>query len=219
MWHAQIKELPSTQTRRELIEQALSAQSMTADGLIRKLGHINMTLGRLHLDALLQGEENRPLLRRVAALLHISTEELIGERVFTDHEEYQRFVFVPTLLRIPEKTTPNQIMPVALAGIDRFLCVGRYPEMLNIQPQYQDEILGAMIREDVAANEMGIFGRVVGYAFLPSYDDIRAYDTNGQLIPNALVNKIYVAAHSGIGSNANIENNAFICQLVKSNSE
>lgn len=213
MWYVQINELPTEKTRRHLIEQALVHHSITADDLIRKLGHVHMSLGRLHLKALLQGEENRPLLRRIATLLQISTEELIGERVFTDREEYCRFVFAPTLLRIPEKTTPNQIMPVALAGIDRFLCVGRYPEMLKIQPQYQDDIIGAMIREDFDRNNRGIFGAIIGYAFLPSYDDIRAYDTDGRALPNAVVTKTRVSAHSSVSSKDIDSSSGFICRL------
>ena len=213
MWYVQIEKLPSEQTRRNLIEQALVDHSISVDDLIRKLGHVNISLGRVHLEALLQGEENRPLLRRIAALLQINTEDLIGERVFTDSEEYRRFVFAPKLLRIPEKTIPNQILPVILAGIDRFLCVGSYPEMLKIQPQYHDDIIGAMIRDDFSQNEKSIFGKIIGYAFQPSYDDMRAYDTDGRLLPNVVVTKTLVSAHAGAGSSNIGSSGGFICQL------
>jgi predicted transcriptional regulator len=90
MWYVKTKDVSPQEIRRQ-IEEALAAQGMSLDDLLRKLGYFKLKEGRERFEKLYAGEEDVQLLRRVSARLGIEHEALSGERVSTDFVEYLRF--------------------------------------------------------------------------------------------------------------------------------
>jgi hypothetical protein len=139
--------------------------------------------GRERFDRLYAGGEDVQLLRRVARLLELDLEQLSGEKEFDSEEEYLRFTFVPCLMRVPERTTPSQIFPIAFAGIDRFLKVDAYPQLLNATPEALNKKIRQEILRDHEKHVTTFFGATIGYAFYYAYGEARAYSTVGEELP------------------------------------
>lgn len=187
MWYAKMRDVPITETRNQ-IEGALEAQGWTLDNLIDKLGYLTYQKGRDRFARLYSGEEDVQLLRRVANHLNLDAETLYGEKSFDNEDDYRRFVFAPYLVRVPEKSTPSQIFPVALFGVNRFIMVGTYPQLLTASPEEQNSFIQKEIVRDYAENpDVHFFGATIGYTYYHAYGEAQAFSIAGERLPDILV--------------------------------
>jgi hypothetical protein len=121
----------------------------------------------------------------------------------------KRLTFVPFLLRVPERTRPGQIFPVAMAGLKPFLQVGRFSKLLEASDADRHAYVSKKIQEDYAKRQNTIFGSIIGYAFYYEFCQARAYSIEGELLVgyeiepvtiNAVlsVSRSALAAHGGV---------------------
>lgn len=194
MHYAKVKNVAPSQMRRQ-IEDALAERRWSLDDLLRKLGFINLASGREQFAALFLTGKNTQLLRRVSARLEIDHETLTGERHFADYEEYLRYTFKPFLLRVPSKTRPSNIFPVAMAGLNAFLRVDTFPLLRTASESLQDKVIARSIREDYERRAtITNFGEIVGYAYYYAFGKARAYAVTGERLVDGEIVSMTVGA-------------------------
>lgn len=214
MWYAQVQQLPSPADRKQLIEEAMNRKNWTQDNLIDKLGFPYRSRGYQALGKLFSGEDNRQLLRRIAKHLDIPSEQLTGERAFEQKLDHRKFTFVPTLVKVPASTRPQQIMPVAMFGVDRFLHVDRYPQLLHANEHEQDQLMAKVIPENYAENDRTIFGAITGYALYYAFGKARGYAVNGERMEHVEVHVVSVGTSVNSGSRRLGDGKGSILRLV-----
>ncbi len=209
MPYVKVKTIDPAHIRRQ-IHSALAERHWSLDDLLRKLGYIHLAQGRKDFACLYRFGDNTQLLRRLSTILEIDPEELSGERCFDDEEEYLRFTFAPCLLRVPSRTTPANIFPVALSGLNAFLRVDSFPLLRKASERLQDRIVAERIREDYARRSTILnFGDIIGYAYYHAFGEARAYAVTGERLPDIEIvpvtigatlrtNRAALAAHGGV---------------------
>ncbi|MCK9172216.1 MAG: hypothetical protein M0O99_01860 [Desulfuromonas thiophila] len=209
MYYVKVKSV-SPHLVRNHIETALEQRNLSEEDLIRKLGYLHIDQGRRDLAKLYCSGKNFLLLRRISALLQLDHEAVSGERRFENYEDYLRFTFEPTLLRVPAQQRPSSITTVAFVGLSRLLCVGKFAFLRKASEGAQDLFIARQIREDYAKRDnIMSFGKIIGYVFYATFDQARAYAVTGErltqveIVPvtvsaTAETNRCVLARHSGI---------------------
>lgn len=215
MWYAQIKTLPSAAELTQRVDDALKRKNWSRNDLIDKLGFPYRAPGHQALDKLFRGDDNRPLLRRIAKHLDIPLVEVTGERAFDQQLEYRMFTFVPTLVRVPESTRPRQILPVAMAGVDYFLRAGRYPELLDAPPAERDRLMAEVIPRDYADHPRTIFDDVTGYALFYAFGQAQGYGVDGRRLDNVSVDIVNVSTFICSGKHRLSDGRGVIARLIE----
>lgn len=208
MWYVKVKDIPPAEIRNQ-IEEGLVKAELSLNDLLRKLGYIKLKEGKDKFQRLYDGHDDIQLLRRVSYYLGLDYEKLSGEISFTDMVEYLKFTFEPVLLRIPERTRPSQIFPVAFCGIQSFIQVAKFPKLLGATEAEQHLTVRERIRADYANfTVVRLFGPIIGYAYYYEFCKAKAYSVTGEILEDyeieALtfettlsVSKASLAAHGG----------------------
>ena len=213
MYYAKVKNVNPSLVRIH-IETALVQHNLSEDDLIRKLGYLHIEQGRRDLTNLYCSGRNTVLLRRICARLELDHETVTGERSFENHEDYLRFTFEPTLLRVPARQRPNSITTVAFVGLSRLLCVGKFAFLRKASDGAQDLFIARQIREDYAKREdIMSFGKIIGYVFYATFDQARAYAVTGERLTEVEIVPVTVSASASTGHSVIASHSGIIPRL------
>lgn len=179
-----------------MLEEALNESKMTVSELASQLHYCSLERSEEKIVKILGGfadANDLTVLRTIADILKINSEDFFGEKRCASHKEYieiySRLHFVPHLVRVPSETRPSQITIFGFVGFERVFVVGRYRKLLNKPLLEQLEYIEKEIRNDTdyKGNVM-FFGKKLGYAFYWDFDQPAvALSVAGKVLDDTIV--------------------------------
>jgi len=176
MYYAKIKNVSHAEAV-QIISRALTDQNLSLRDLVKRIRYPFESKGMKELEGyLLNGCVDEIQVRtKIGAALGIDHELLHGERAFEKYEDYCRFIFVPYLARIPEKTHAASGSGKSFAyfgGLRRACIVGKYSSLLDKPLENQLKFIKLRIDEDqqVDTGRFRFLGATLGFAFYFDYD-------------------------------------------------
>jgi len=179
-----------------LLKDALTESNITVPELAKQLHYCSLERSELKIVKILEGfadDNDLTILRTIADILKINSEEFIGEKRFANYEEYleefSRLNFVPHLVRVPTETRPSQITSFGFVGFEKAFVVGRYKNLLNKPLHEQLKYIGKKCQNDTTTRKDVIFfGKKLGYAFYWDYEQPAvALSLSGNVLENTVV--------------------------------
>lgn len=202
-FYAKVSEIDPLKTSK-MLKEALDVCGMSVQELSSQIHYCSLERSKLKVTKILDGLADGydlTVLRAISNILGIDREEFVGEKIFTDPEEYNRFFFVPHLMRVGTETRPTSIAIGGYVGLKRCFLVSTYETLKHAQV----DVLLKEVRQDILADNkdrsVPFFGTKIGYVFYPEYGKAIPLTLSGEIREDVVVCHsagscgIYVGGH------------------------